>query len=791
MHSCNLNLASNPITKILLLFIILIQGSIAFAQPKPCTDPPTMTSFCKQACIICDIDGYTGRNGTGGQGEAPPGFCTTYLHNAKWIAFIAGSVDLKIRMSVSNCTQKRGLELGIYEGIDCKNYKLVSNCRGGANTAVAENTSAIFQNIVPLTIGQYYYIVMDGSNGSVCDWTFDVLEGSTQVAPLSTSGVIDGPSVTCFNELDHFTTSGDVGATIFDWTVNGVDIPNGGQDINITWPKEGMYEVCVTASNVCDKAPPSCKTVTVMGNVNTNIDATICEGGIYIVDENTQVDAPGEYDYKYTDQHGCDSLVHISLTQTNANIANIALNICDGDSIYIGTTPYFQTGDFTEMIQNDQGCDSIVNLSLNLVVCEMKGSSVPESAKCFGDNSGTLTFSIQQGTPPFDYNWRKVNSTINGQGMLVNINQDEIITGLGSGTYLITVTDGFGNDVIIIGTVNEPLALAATADVSDFSGYNVSCNGGQNGSINVNMTGGTQPYSYLWPDGSLTKNISGLAAGDYNVTLSDVNGCPLFYVININEPPSLSLQFTTVDPNCDGLNTGSIKVVNSAGGIIPYEFKLNNGTFEKELTFEGLQDGQYLISMKDGNGCIDTTQALLTGKIIPTLSINDDVTIKLSDEIQLASNSNIIIDDIKWNPPTGLSCNDCPNPVARPFLQTTYVASITSIDGCVTSDSLTIRVDESRRVFVPNVFSPNNDGINDIFSIVAGPEVTKILSFKVYNRWGAQVFEELQFAPETDKGWDGSFRGKEVEGGVFAWFAIVEFLDGKTKTFKGDVTVVR
>ena len=129
--------------------------------------------------------------------------------------------------------------------------------------------------------------------------------------------------------------------------------------------------------------------------------------------------------------------------------------------------------------------------------------------------------------------------------------------------------------------------------------------------------------------------------------------------------------------------------------------------------------------------------------------------------------------------------------MARPFLQTTYVASITSIDGCVTSDSLTIRVDESRRVFVPNVFSPNNDGINDIFSIVAGPEVTKILSFKVYNRWGAQVFEELQFAPENDKGWDGSFRGKEVEGGVFAWFAIVEFLDGKTKTFKGDVTVVR
>ena len=74
---------------------------------------------------------------------------------------------------------------------------------------------------------------------------------------------------------------------------------------------------------------------------------------------------------------------------------------------------------------------------------------------------------------------------------------------------------------------------------------------------------------------------------------------------------------------------------------------------------------------------------------------------------------------------------------------------------------------------------------------MAGPEVAKVLSFKVYNRWGANVFEKLEFAPEEDKGWDGRFRGKNVEGGVFAWFAIVEFLDGKTRSFKGDVTVIR
>lgn len=774
-----------------ILVVILLQNFDVFGQPLPCTDPPTMTSFCIQACIICDIDGYTGRNGTGGVGQAPPGFCTTKLHNAKWIAFIAGSVDLKIRMSVSNCTQTRGLELGIYEGIDCKNYKLVSNCRGGANDAVEENSSAIFQNNVPLTIGQYYYLVMDGSNGSVCDWTFDVLEGSTKVPELTTSGIIDGPEFTCANGSDIFTTSGQVGATIFDWTLNGIDI-DGDQQVQVNWTQPGTYQVCVTASNVCDKAPPSCKTIVVRDIPKTDITATICEGSTYIVDEDNSLTDAGEYDFVYTDQFGCDSIVHISLAQTTTSVANISANICDGDSLFIGNTPFYQAGQFTEMIQAESGCDSIVNLDLSLIICEINGSANHQPVRCFGENNGSLTFSIKDGTPPFDYTWKKINSNTNGTGTLANINQDETITGLSAGTYLITIRDQFGNDAVIISTVSQPQLLSGNAKTSDYKGYNISCNGGTDGEVEILVSGGSRPYEYTWHNGIKDQTITGLSAGNYTVTVNDANDCPLIISGILEEPLALSMNPTYKDPSCEGLNSGSIGIASASGGTEPFLFKLDNGNYSTGLLYNDLEEGIHVLTLKDANGCELMTEIIMTGAIIPEIEVGEDVTIKLSDDIQLTASSNILLDEIIWNPPAGLSCTTCPDPVARPFIQTTYIATVTSVDGCITSDSLTIRVDESRRVFVPNTFSPNSDGINDLFSINAGPEVSKILSLRVYSRWGALVYENLEYDPlDPTQGWDGTFKGAAMDTGVFAWSAVVEFLDGVTRIFKGDVTIIR
>ena len=111
----------------LLTFLIVM---IVDAQPSPCDMAnPEMTSTCIEACIICDIDGFTGRHESDVPGVLPPDFCTMRVHNGQWIAFQAASTDLRIRMSVSNCEIGSGLELGLYESLDCENFTLISNCR--------------------------------------------------------------------------------------------------------------------------------------------------------------------------------------------------------------------------------------------------------------------------------------------------------------------------------------------------------------------------------------------------------------------------------------------------------------------------------------------------------------------------------------------------------------------------------------------------------------------------------------------------------------------------------------
>ena len=101
-------------------------------------------------------------------------------------------------------------------------------------------------------------------------------------------------------------------------------------------------------------------------------------------------------------------------------------------------------------------------------------------------------------------------------------------------------------------------------------------------------------------------------------------------------------------------------------------------------------------------------------------------------------------------------------------------------------------VDREQRVFIPNSFSPNGDGFNDQFMIFAGSDVRIIRSFKVFNRWGAALYTANDFSPnDTQFGWDGEFQGQIVNSGVYIYFAEIEFVDGRTEIFRGDLTITR
>ncbi|HNE30035.1 MAG TPA: gliding motility-associated C-terminal domain-containing protein, partial [Saprospiraceae bacterium] len=130
-------------------------------------------------------------------------------------------------------------------------------------------------------------------------------------------------------------------------------------------------------------------------------------------------------------------------------------------------------------------------------------------------------------------------------------------------------------------------------------------------------------------------------------------------------------------------------------------------------------------------------------------------------------------------------------PLAKPVETTDYVFTASSTDGCARSDTLRVQVDKSRHVYIPNVFSPNDDGDNDRLVISGGKEVDKILLFRVFSRWGELVYEGIDLPPDDlNAGWDGRFHGKTVNPGVFTWIAEVAYIDGVLESFQGSVTVL-
>jgi gliding motility-associated-like protein len=138
-----------------------------------------------------------------------------------------------------------------------------------------------------------------------------------------------------------------------------------------------------------------------------------------------------------------------------------------------------------------------------------------------------------------------------------------------------------------------------------------------------------------------------------------------------------------------------------------------------------------------------------------------------------------------WSPSAGVTNPNLANTTATPTVTTTYTVTYTDANGCSSTDTVTIFVVEEYAIFVPSAFSPNGDGANDIL-FVRGAGIMK-LDFIVFDRYGEKVFESQVL---TD-GWDGTFRGKPMNSGVFAWFVRAEFYNGTVQELKGDVTLMR
>jgi gliding motility-associated-like protein len=249
-----------------------------------------------------------------------------------------------------------------------------------------------------------------------------------------------------------------------------------------------------------------------------------------------------------------------------------------------------------------------------------------------------------------------------------------------------------------------------------------------------------------------------------------------------------------VIPNCAGDASGSITVTDVTGGTPPYMYSLDGGDPQDSNVFEDLFAGTYSVAVVDANGCSYSSSYTIADGQEFTIDIGPDIDLELGDSVILWADISLPwpqIDSLVWTPADILSCTLCTNPVLYGLYTATVTATVYS-GGCIDQDMLTVRVDVDADIYIPNVFSPNDDGINDKVTVFTDHRVKRVVYLEIFDRWGNQVFKGEDFEPnDPDLGWDGTFKGKKMNPAVFAYTAQVELLNGETLSRKGDITLLR
>jgi gliding motility-associated-like protein len=370
------------------------------------------------------------------------------------------------------------------------------------------------------------------------------------------------------------------------------------------------------------------------------------------------------------------------------------------------------------------------------------------------------------------------------------------------GTYTLVLTDlengcVDSTSVLVMADLEPPLAVAQVNGV-------ISC---QVETVAVSGSGSSvgPDFTYEWStlDGTIFGNNQNLtivagAAGSYALVVTDEgNGCQdTATVVVVSESDPIQGVFLDItQPGCIGAQDGWIIIDSVAGGTDPVLFSLNGAPFDFYQQYGFLGAGVYELEVEDINGCTADTIIVLAEGGAFTLDLGPDWYIDLGETVDLVPQYTLAegaIGNIIWEPIPDPDCSDCIEVSVSPPFTTVFQLTIQDTLGCSVSDEVTVFVNATDDIYVPNIFSPNNDGVNDVFFIQAGSEVEMVEWLQIYDRWGELVFEARNFLPnDPGLGWDGRLRGELLNNAVFVWQAQVRLRDGKVEVLEGDVVLTR
>jgi gliding motility-associated-like protein len=437
------------------------------------------------------------------------------------------------------------------------------------------------------------------------------------------------------------TPSGGAAPYSYVWTnAGGTTIGTSQTVINLV---PGIYDVEVTDNNGCSATqsvvinPFSCNAAILLSFTQTNVNcfgqnsgtATVTATGgaspyTYLWSTGTSGAtvsglAAGVYTVTVTDNNGCQASESIVITQPSSpvsitlfstdltgpgtNNGTATANPSGGTSPYTyawtgpsGAAGSTQTisnlavGTYCVTVTDALGCSTSGCVQVNAATCQNLALALQSSSSvtCFGGSNGAASVLASGGVGPFTYTW--MPGSLNGP----------VRTGLSAGTYVVTVTDGTTSCTsTVLVTISQPAPLSAGVAVT-----NVGCFGDNNGSVDLTVSGGTGPYTFVWSNGSGSEDLNNLTAGTYSVVITDANSCTVNASGTVSQPSgALSVNITKTDATTSaGCNNGTA-LATVTGGTAPYTYSWSGGAGSNASASNLTGPGTYTVTVTDANGC--------------------------------------------------------------------------------------------------------------------------------------------------------------------------------------------
>jgi gliding motility-associated-like protein len=659
-------------------------------------------------------------------------------------------------------------------------------------------------------------------------------------------------NATCFEREDGFIRikiTPPAGAAI-----TGIQWSNGGIVDSIRGLKAGTYKVTVSLNNSCEKdttitvgAPDTIA----VDLVNSSVQNPTCpeDANGTIILQMKGGTAPftynwsggqatansvfaslkvGNYSFSVTDANGCKPIeidiplvgppdivvAYADIVETSCNGSCIS-GQSNGKATAIASGGSTNTGVYTYKWSSSEAvgratklCAGFQKVTVSDGTCfKVDSVQIPEplplsflapnitEPTCNGDRDGSAEVRVQGGTTPYSYAWSTGSTT-------------KDIINVVAGIYRVTVTDSrLCAAPSLAVEILQPQKLVLDTIASETN--NPTCNGSTDGQITLQRIGGNGgDTKYKWSKNtSQTEKAINLEAGIYSITATDVKGCNDDFTITLTQPDPITFSLAPVlPPRCFGEET-FVKLDTAFGStyLHPFTVSIDNGP-QYPIGYEvPVFADEHLITITEQvTGCTDTVTIFIPQPPAIIIGFNglfDSVPIPrmlvgLGDSVRIDPiiTSALPIDSVSWTPRDFLVfTSDSLRPYVRPLDDKSYRLRVVDVNGCIADAQLDVELERNRNVFVPNIFSPNDDDRNDFFAPFTGAGVKFINYMRVFDRWGELLFEKrgLPLGDDASKGWDGKFNQTYVQSGVYVYTIEVLFEDGNVLIYRGDVTVIR